>query len=127
MKNGTQSFAEEQEHQCARGYGPEHDDTHVEGEIAAGATCYAMVNVLLLKQHTLEEARSIVLACWPFEPEGFKPSTDLQKNLRKAGGMLASEYDRLNRLQPLPESNPLPSGLAFLQVSTSADLSGGAR
>lgn len=108
------------------GYGPEHDDSHVEGEIAAGAACYTMANVLLLKGHTLDEVRDVLLAAWPFEPHAWKPSIDLQKNLRKAGGMLASEYDRLNRLQPLPEKEPLPPALGFLQASTAADLSGGA-
>jgi hypothetical protein len=126
MKNGIQVFSEEQDRQTTHGYGPDHDDLHVEGEIAAGAACYATANTLLLKHHTIEEVRDLLLPCWPFEPETWKPSADLQTNLRKAGGMLASEYDRLNRLQPLPEKAPMPSELAFLQASTAADLSGGA-
>jgi len=97
--SGIQIFEREQQRQIEHGWTPEHDDLHVHGEIAEGANCYVMMNILLQKKHTIEEATAIVASLWPFEPEGFKPSGNYMTNIRKAGGMLAAEYDRLERAE----------------------------
>jgi len=100
--SGIEAFATEQGNLRQHGFTESHDDSHSNAEIGAGACCYAMANQLLAKHHTIDEVKTLLLPCWPFEAESWKPSADPLVNLRRAGAMLASEYDRLTRSLLVP-------------------------
>ena len=104
--NGSEMIANERLRQQAQeGWTPEHDDTHNKCELAAAATCYAMLaanhnrltgrNPLPSQMHppNLPQFR------WPWDDEWWKPSDDQIKNLVKAGALIAAEIDRLLRKQ----------------------------
>jgi hypothetical protein len=97
MKRGVEVFSEEQQRQSDHGFTPEHDDRHSKGELIEAALCYTLVNLMLEKGHSMDEITAFITSSWPFELSWWKPSTNPQENLRKAGGLLASEYDRLSR------------------------------
>ena len=65
------------------GYSYEHDDEHIDGEIAMAAAAY-----------TIPEPKF-----WPWRDSEWKPSGDRIKDLTKAGALIAAEIDRLLRKQ----------------------------
>lgn len=66
------------------GYTPEHDDEHVDGEIADAAACYASTELI---------------PYWPWEPEYFKKEEKTRKEqIITAAAMLMAEYERLERI-----------------------------
>jgi len=79
----------------------DHDDSHVEGELAYAAACYALYHgyrttfpsqsfrVLRLEDQATKD--------WPWEQESWKPSDDPVRNLVKAGALIAAEIERLQR------------------------------
>lgn len=67
------------------GYTPEHDDTHVNGELAISAARYACP----------PEQRDAIE--WPFGSCDWKPG-DRVRELMKAGALIAAEIDRLRRI-----------------------------
>lgn len=88
MKTGIELIAAERERQItAEGWTPEHDDAHKEGELAQAALCY------------IESALGIVdeddvPLSWPWDKSWWKPS---DRDLEKAGALIAAEIDRLSR------------------------------
>ncbi len=89
MKTGIELITEERERQInAEGYTPEHDDEHVNGEIAAAAGCYALSNWSLTDCERL----------WPWSAESWKPSDSRERSLAKAGALIVAEIDRLHRI-----------------------------
>lgn len=95
--------AERERQKSVEGWTEEHDDTHVAGEMALAAACYALP----------EEARSYVRHVdraenggrdrvweapghWPWEE--FKPTPDDRvRELVKAGALIIAEIERLRR------------------------------
>ena len=71
-------------------YTPEHDDCHVNGELASAAIAYVM--------HTDPHgAGENAVDVWPWA-DGFKPSDgDPIRDLKRAGAFIAAEIDRLKR------------------------------
>lgn len=65
----------------------EHDDSHIDGEMARAAACYAYP--ILPGPHDLPIG-------WPPEWDAgwWKPSADPIRNLQKAGALIAAEIDR---------------------------------
>lgn len=72
----------------AKGYGPEHDDTHAHEELATAAACYLRAPTPCPSDY--------VPVGWPFEREAWSPGTR-RENLAKAGALAAAEIDRLDR------------------------------
>lgn len=94
----------------SEGWSPEHDDSHVSGELAYAAAAYAF-------SAAESQARGTTLvslaphAFWPWA-DGWKPG-DAIRDLTKAGALIAAEIDRLKRLDssqevvtPSPTSAP---------------------
>jgi hypothetical protein len=75
---------------------PEHDDAHVEGELARAGACYA-------HHSTRPEDRRVTMAevkawpsYWPWDEKWWKP-TDPRRDLVKAGALILAEIERLDR------------------------------
>lgn len=75
----------ERERQMSKeGWTPEHDDTHVNGELARAASCYAFAT------------DKLSLEWWPWERAWWKPTTP-RRNLVKAAALIVAEIERLDR------------------------------
>lgn len=83
-------LAERQRQISTEGWTPEHDDTHINREMAQAAACYTL-NAAGWKTEALRE-------CWPraWASAWFKP-TDQRHNLVKAGALILAEIERLDR------------------------------
>lgn len=78
---GLQKITAERKRQIAiEGWTPDHDAHHRKGELARAAACYAL------------GGRPPGL--WPWSDDWWKPSTP-ERNLEKAGALIAAEIDRL--------------------------------
>jgi hypothetical protein len=80
--------------QVTKGYTPEHDDTHVHGELAHAAAYFAMPDCadnLCAVDHTID--CSIM---WPFEGEP-PDRADRRAALVTAGALILAEIERLDR------------------------------
>lgn len=91
---GVVMIAIERERQVSvEGWTPEHDDTHVHGEMALAAACYAGCSEV--KEGS---KRSIASSWWPeeWDLQWFKPK-DAQRDLERSGALSAAEIDRLLR------------------------------
>lgn len=101
MKTGIDLITEERKRHPEIGYNAEHDDTHINGEIADGAALYAMSqdSIDYINQ---EWGNDRHLHFWPFDLKSLKPlefeGEGRIKQLAKAGAMIAAEIDRLKRL-----------------------------
>ncbi len=71
---------------------PEHDDSHVGGDLTHAAWCYMMHNEPA--QRTDDASAPVD---WPWHAKWWKPSDDPIRNLVKAGALIAAEIDRLQR------------------------------
>ena len=78
------------------GYGPEHDDGHLQGTLARAAACYlarAYVRVDgLMRRPPLD---------WPWERAAWKPKNDARRNLVRAAALVVAEIERLDRAAAL--------------------------
>ena len=112
IKKGTDLIAEERQRQInAEGFGVDHDDCHLNGELTEAALCYghvasAEVRGSCAEEWTFEMVKSAqmyggMLCAWPWEKKDWKPSGDPIKNLVKAGALIAAEIDRIQRKQIL--------------------------
>jgi len=80
---------ERQRQMDAEGWTPEHDDTHVDGEMRIAASCYA------------GDTRKFTKAsppAWPWSECWWKPKS-LRENLVRAAALLIAEIERIDRLQ----------------------------
>lgn len=94
------------------GWLPDHDDRHINGELAQAAACYAASEPVFIHR----EAESHFFAgnmgdrgdrqllpagyypAWPWDQEWYKPTpNDRVRQLVKAGALIAAEIDRLLR------------------------------
>jgi hypothetical protein len=90
MQTGAELIAEERARQIIdKGYTPEHDEQHKDGELAAAAISYT-AEALGLKQHGVSQP-----LLWPWDPKDWKPEDSQLENLIKAGAFLAAEIDRI--------------------------------
>jgi hypothetical protein len=98
---GIEMIANERRRQLeVKGYGPEHDDLHVDGELAVAAACYAMAGdeaaisrAAVMDVETLEDAFPWGADC---DNRGEKGRI---RELVIAGALIAAEIDRLLRLE----------------------------
>lgn len=101
--NGILLIAEERKRQQEQeGWTPEHDDEHVNCEMANAAATYAMdpevrAGLTVMINGCLKDN---VPPTWPWDPVWWKPSPDNRiKELAKAGALIAAEIDRLLRAE----------------------------
>lgn len=81
--------AERQRQIECEGWTPKHDDTHVGGELAIAAACYA------------DDRRVFNKAAhpkWPWSQDWWKP-TDRRRDLVKAAALIVAEIERIDRLE----------------------------
>ena len=90
---GAELIAAERHRQVTQlGWSAAHDDSHRCGELVVAAIRYATQDLRRPKLRILA-ARS-----WPWAREWWKPSVITERNLVKAGALIAAEIDRLQRL-----------------------------
>lgn len=99
MKTGIELIIKERKRQIEKeGWTPKHDDSHIDGELANAASCYAMTDDQ--RDFINEHGNDYFLNLWPFELEWLKfTPEDRIKELTKAGALIAAEIDRLNRIK----------------------------
>lgn len=87
MKSGAQLIALERDRQKKiEGWTAEGDDKYTNDELLHAAVSYISASL-----HTGIEG-----SFWPWDEEWFKPTT-CERNLQKAGALIAAEIDRLQR------------------------------
>ncbi len=109
---GVMLIARERMRQIEKeGWTAEHDDKHVNGELAVAAACYAVAgldgNGEAFEVHRLytDHREGLAEDAWPWDPEWDKRED--HSHLRRlviAGALIAAEIDRLqraaNKVQP---------------------------
>ena len=83
------------------GWTPEHDDTHVNGEMSRAAAAYAYEASRTDYQRTVDAGRPPQI--WPWDAAWWKPS-DRRRDLIKAASLIIAEIERLDRRHPTPPS-----------------------
>lgn len=79
------------------GWTPEHDDEHVDGEMAAAAACYAIMETKASMNDALDgEGRQRTRFPWPWSWSWWKPRSH-RENLVRAGGLILADIERLDR------------------------------
>jgi hypothetical protein len=95
-ESGVDLIAAERKRQIeVEGWTPDHDDEHVNGEMAMSAVAYAWPPDITVYGVRRDQA-------WPFGSCDWKPG-DRIRELTKAGALIAAEIDRLQRAAPGPE------------------------
>lgn len=85
-------LAERQRQISAEGWTPEHDDEHDTGQMAAAASCYA----LLAEAGPHLASQRARPAHWPWSLKWWKPG-GTRRMLVKAGALILAEIERLDR------------------------------
>lgn len=83
--------------QAQEGWTPQHDDGHMNGDLASAAAAYAL--------SAAGFSRGRVTPFWPWAPKWWKPTTS-RRDLVKAGALIVAEIERLDRLGPLAPDGP---------------------
>src|SRR5713101_608899 len=98
MKTGIELIADERERQIKQErWSIAHDSVrHKGGELTEAALCYATVGGAQLRGHCPVAAESP--KSWPWEDYWWKPSPDAERNLIKAGALIAAELDRIRNV-----------------------------
>ena len=89
-------LAERERQQTVEGWTPEHDDSHVYGDIALAACCYAMPEGERASGHA--SGVSVLRALWPWYQEWWKPK-GRREDLVRAGALILAEIERLDRAE----------------------------
>ncbi len=106
MISGIELITEERKRQIEKeGWTPEHDDEHVNEEIALAAACYVTPQNHLKFQPEgffRGEGDFKIPTLWPWAAKWYKPSPDPKIENRiielvKSGALIAAEIDRLQR------------------------------
>lgn len=85
--DGVSLIAAERKRQVeAEGWTPEHDDEHDTSELAQAAAVYAAPH-----------PRNRIMDLWPWHYTWWKPGPTRERELVKAGALIAAELDRLQR------------------------------
>lgn len=94
MKTGIDYISAERERQVnEEGWTQEHDNEHINGELAIAASCYAYPNY-----DTNENIQDRLI--WPWDNQWWKPTPNNRiHELSKAGALIAAEIDRLLALK----------------------------
>jgi len=85
-----------------KGFSFDHDDRHVDGELAMAALAYTEAGIV----SQIRPDVSVYLSSppptgwgWPWQRSEWKPSDDPIENLVRAGALIAAEVDRRLRLR----------------------------
>ena len=98
MQTGIERIAAERQRQIdVEGWTPEHDDSHINEDLAVAAAVYACPH----RGNGYSGIRGAIVGYWPWDIRWLKPSEDRIRELEKAGALIAAEIDRLQRQQAL--------------------------
>lgn len=76
------------------GWTEEHDDQHIEGQLAMAGACYAFDAVTIPSIR----AKKFIYDNWPWDRKWWKPiPDDTIRQLTKAGALIAAEIDKIQR------------------------------
>ncbi|MCO7217087.1 hypothetical protein NH448_17860 [Halomonas sp. OfavH-34-E] len=78
------------------GFTPDHDDQYADGELMAASICYLLAAVL---QNAGLQAHRQPPTGWPWASEWWRPAGGARRNLVKAGALLLSELERMDRTE----------------------------
>ena len=102
IKSGVELIAEERARQInAEGWTPQHDDEHTMAELSFAARAY-LGHAIGTQFGTA--VKTTVPGEWPWAAKWWKPSGIAERDLIKAGALIAAEIDRLNRAQERTEA-----------------------
>lgn len=87
-----------------------HDDRYVNGELVRAAMCYAEAAHTGLVRLDASKFHKNPPDQWPWDWKWWKPSNDPQRNLEKAGALLAAEHDRIARMKRQQAKGTPPPG-----------------
>jgi hypothetical protein len=91
---GAELIAAERQRQIeVEGWSPEHDDGHYLDEIALAAAAYALPDSA--RSYTAGFSAPVE---WPWDEDEWKPGPGRERELVKAGALIAAEIDRLQRI-----------------------------
>ena len=83
-----------------KGFSFDHDDRHVDGELAMAALAYADAGIMSQIRPDVSVYLSYPPSTgWPWQRSEWKPSDEPIENLVRAGALIAAEIDRLLRLR----------------------------
>lgn len=104
---GLQSISVERYRQIFdENWSAEHDDAYYSGELAQAAIVYIMAaKAVQADPHYFDVVLSDEFAVanrWPWDSHWFKPSEVQERNLEKAGALIAAELDRVIRQRAWP-------------------------
>lgn len=74
------------------GYDAEHDSEHV-ADLIQAARCYTIAAAKEEMEGDLKNMAKYPLSNWPWEPESWKPTDGVVRNLEKAGALIAAAID----------------------------------
>ncbi|MGE5317665.1 MAG: class I SAM-dependent methyltransferase [Chloroflexota bacterium] len=107
-RTGVEIIAEERQRQInVKGYDFDHDvERHTNRELIRAAVCYCEADNMEMTRN--EDGENLIESgYWPFDEKYFKPSPeDRIHELAKAGGLIASEIDRLKHIATNAVSHP---------------------
>jgi hypothetical protein len=92
----TNIITERQRQQTAEGWTPEHDDQHVNFEMAIAGGLYAIAAV-----DSHPQLHNTAPSMWPWDREWWKP-TNPRRDLVKAAALIAAEIERIDRAATNP-------------------------
>lgn len=105
MKTALELITEERSRQIEKeGYSLEHDDTHIDGEIADAAAVYALSHSTIQYLDNYDGG-DVLDKMWPWDSNSLKRNftnsnnSSRIKDLVKAGALIAAEIERLQRLE----------------------------
>jgi len=102
-KVGVTAILQERVRQITvEGFKSSNDDRYESGELCDAALSYTRAAARQLRGENITYIRTMVNSGdipWPWEDAWWKPSEDPQRNLEKAGALLAAEWDRLERIK----------------------------
>lgn len=94
-------------------WGPQHDDSHVKGELIAAAIAYLTLAQAQINAHNgwladpetgnpladkaVEKLMRGLPKGWPWDDNDWHPSSIVKNNLKKAGALAVAEWDRTDR------------------------------
>lgn len=112
MKTGTQRIYNERKRQLTElKFTPYGDDGYISGELLDAAICYASAASQLERGQSFEYIKLDPMhwckTPWPWDMAWWKPSPNIERNLEKAGALIAAELDRRERKRCLPDESGL--------------------
>lgn len=109
MKTGIKLIADERRRQIhEEKWTAEHDDSHINGELAVAAACYlrgskssgtirTSEGLSYFEKHVPGSMWYVIK--WPWDAGSWKPTPNRVRNLVKAAALIVAEIDRLQRLR----------------------------